>query len=212
MVMKHFLKLVLSALAGLALAAAPRATANVMTFDLQFSGANGDVGVGQVSATEISPGTYLATSGTFALSAGPLAPYSSTLVTIPGNGTPGQTYNSELYGGTVLTYDDLIVQTPSAPGGYAVTYAGGLLFNDAGYAYTDNSSGLAFYLSLNGPDDYAGNYDFWSGGRNNEAYLEEPGTLTISAVPDGGTTLAMLGAGLFGLGWLRRGVASRAGK
>ena len=209
--MKTTTKLLLASLTGLALAGATSATANVMPFDLQFTGNNGDVGSGLVTATEISAGTYLATSGSFSLSAGPYNnPYSSTLATLPVDGIPGNTYNSEMYGGTVLTYDDLIVQNPAAAGGYAVTYAGGLLFNDPAYSFPDTATGLAFYLSLNAPDDYSGNQTFWSGGANNEAYQYEEGTLTISAVPDGGTTLCMLGAGLFTIGCVRRTMTNRA--
>lgn len=203
--MKHPLKIA-ALLAGLAVVSALTAKANIITFDLQYTGDNGDDGSGQVTATEISPGTYLATSGTFTLSAGPYNPYTSSLVTIPNSGTPGQAYDSEMYGGTVITYDDLIVQNPSAPGGYTTTYAGGLLFNNPAYAFPDGATGMAFYLSQISPGNPAQTYSFWSGGAHNEAYQEETGVLTITAMPDSGATAALLGLGLMTLGLFRRTV------
>ena len=197
-------------MAGLSLASVSAAIANEITFNLQYTGGNGDDGSGQVTATEISPGTYLATSGSFTLNAGPYNPYSSSLVTIPGNGTPGSVYYSELYGGTVLNYDDLIVEDAAAPSGYTTTYVGGLLFNEPTYSFSDGSTGMAVYFSQNSPGDASDYYTFWSGGAHNEAYQVESGALTISAVPDRAVTASLLGLSLFSLGCMTRLVRKSA--
>jgi hypothetical protein len=180
------------------------------SFDLQFSSGNLVWGNGVVTATELSPGVFLATGGSFQLTAGPYAGFSGNLVPTAGQGLwcggGPRDFEFTAYGGTDIGFDDLIVQ--SSPTTFALT-DWGLLFNDTQFS-RPGGSGLVFNPWLNAPGDsgYLGPGDYVAGfnGYNNQPWFDQyHGTMTITdcPVPDGGATALLLGIGLVALGAMR---------
>jgi len=180
------------------------------TFDLQFSSGNVVWGKGVVTATEISADTFLATGGSFQLTAGPYAGFSGSLVPTAGQGLwaggGSQDFEFTAYGGTDFGFDNLIVKNGNA---FALT-DWGLLFNDTGFPRS-GGTGLVFNPWLNapgdpgyqGPGDYVGAFN----GYNNQPWFDQYHgmmTLTDPPVPDAGPTSLLLSVGMLAIAGMRR--------
>jgi len=178
------------------------AQAQAVTFDLQVSDSNGLWGNGQVTASELTSGIYLVTSGSLQLSGGPYTFFDGSLVQNPN--ANGSLFTAVVYGGTHFDgVDDIIVQSGSSA---FVLSDNGIVFNDSSYS-TGGGNGLAIALWANGPGP--GNDGAVFNGFNDTPYWDafnDGLTVTVSElpVPDGGLTAGLLGGALIGLGALRR--------
>jgi hypothetical protein len=164
------------------------------TFDIQISQGSDVLGTGQVTTTPITTGTYLATGGSLELTSGLYAPFNGALVPNPNaNGAP---WVAVVYGGTdFIGLDDLIVKT--GPSTFGLD-ANGILFNDPSFP-TGGGNGLVIALWNDSPGPGNGSAAF-NGYNNNPWATEVDGlTITLTNVPDPGTTSVFLLIGLVAL-------------
>ena len=174
----------------------PSLRANSINFSIQVLDGSSVWGSGIVSAAELgNTGNYLATSGSLQLTGGPFSPFDGALV--PNPNSDGSPWNPIVYGGTqFIGLDDLIVQT--GPSTYGLDQDG-LLFNDPSFA-TGGGYGL-----VGNPYDYSGGNVLFNGYANDPWASNYGGlTITVTNIPDGGTTAALLGFGVVGCALVSR--------
>lgn len=158
---------------------APLANADTIQISFSYNDPNPVSGVATLTATDLGGGQFLATAGTLTLSGGN-GLQTGTYSLIPGG--------PAVFGIPGFSVDDLVF-----PGSDPILDVYGL----AGFQYANT------YLNIWG--NSPGNYSLYTGGDNNYSYN---GPITFTAqVPDGGTTLGLLGVALVGLGWARRKLA-----
>jgi hypothetical protein len=193
--MKNTLYSTILAAAAVGLLSIAPARANLISYDITFdqTGESNQYGNAVPPSDTHATGIVVyddvlnvAVSGTFNVSSGPRAG-NYLLVSIPPTGNTG-----------VWLYDN-ILYPGSSP---FLSSTGGLLFTADGNASTAN--GVNMWYNTNAQfSQPAGTYSLWGNPPtyNPEAY----GTATLTPhVPDGGTTLVLLGGALTGLGALRR--------
>jgi hypothetical protein len=139
--------------------------------------------------------------------------YKGTLVT---SGLPqGGGYNITGGGLTILLDNFTLVTnpTPFAPAPFLGTgIYDDLLFPNGGPANLLDANGPLFlsggsgeYVEIYQAGVSATTYGFWEGTSGNSVSINDTsGSFTITAVPDGGTTLTLLGLAIAGLACLRR--------
>lgn len=165
-------------LAVAALFVTPLAHATQIHLTFDYTGVSG---VADITATDLGGGSYLATSGTLTVTGGPGGTWSILPVGPAAVWSPNGGFN----------VDDLVL-----PGADPVLTVSGLLFGDGSPS-----------LELNLWGDSAGNYSLYTGTGPGAYPYTYTGPMTVSVtvgVPDGGFSLALLGAGLAGLGILSR--------
>jgi hypothetical protein len=174
-------KLILVAMAG-ALGLAVQARASVV-FDLEYSDTAGDVASGLITANLISPGEYLAVSGTVDVTAG-AAFGSYTLVANPYTPPSVFPYYVNNEGGPGYAND--ILYYPYTPANTYVDFDGLLGFESSAGNY------------LNIYSDTPLSYGFWAGDDANSPLVNVDGvttsslTLVSSAVPEPTTIIASM--------------------
>lgn len=156
---------------------------------------------GVLTATPDGGGAYTVTgvTGTVALASAPGTTYALTLVP---PGVTAENHNGDnLWGQDDLIYPGQTSLLTVCPGWNCAL--GGLLFAfPAGGALSGYNGGSDIALfANNGSGDY-GSIEYSNlGGYGNQG---SNGTFTLAAVPDGGTTLTLLGLAIAGLAGLRR--------
>jgi hypothetical protein len=175
-------------------------------YDFTASGIEGNGQAVNITATfdltSLGGGTYLLTGASGSV----LDPWGNTLsiTGVISAGSPGTVGYSNPY-----QFDNLV----TIPAAYAGQLTSGLSYFD-GYGILLSTSNPGYYVGVAPNEYYAdGNYQFADNGLNgsvtyplagNWPYDTADVTVSLTRVPDGGTTLALLGLAIAGLAGLRR--------
>ena len=181
--------------------------ADIPKFNFTYSDANYTLSGILTATSDPSAGTgaYLVTDVTGTVSYLSGTPYALTLV--PAGAVPSNANGDNVYG-----QDDLIYfnQAPLLTVDQNYNGNGGIEFAfPAGGALTGYNGGSDIALFANNSTGGSGNYGSYESGKRTNltgGYGKSTagGTFTLSAVPDGGTTLVLLGLAVAGLAGLRR--------
>ena len=174
-------------------------------FNFTYSDANYILS-GVLTASPNGGSAYLVTgvTGTVAQTSAPGTTYALTLV--PPGSVPKNAHGDNVYGQDDLIYPNQAALLSLCPNYGCAVGAGGLEF-----AFPDPpplngiNGGSDIALFLNTAGGGAGAYgSVESAALGGYGQTTSGGTFTLSAVPDGGTTLALLGLAVAGLAGLRR--------
>lgn len=180
-----------------ALIAAQMSANATMIFDINFTDGGVNTATGSVMANDLGGGLWQAISGSYTVN--------------PGGALHAGTYNLVL---AQLNPPYVISATPYGYPGSFVWLAGGVLSAPNSEVFNNkfNSAGnIPIGLEFANPGNTRG-INIWGNGVKGTE-LDKPsgstgirvnGALTMTAVPDGGTTLALLGLALGGMATLRR--------
>lgn len=157
---------------------------SAVSFTFEYVANDGSVlAVGSGNAADLGGGAYLATSGSVTITDTTIPGLNGTYTLMPGG--PSAFYSPSGY----FIVDNLILPSQAAAG--YVFDNDGLLFGNPLLPNTEvnifGNGGMTVYSAY--------------GNTGENKY----GTLTVT-VPDGGTTVAMLGLGMLALNWVRRKV------
>jgi len=178
-------------------------TVPALAADAQFNFTYSDANYllsGVLTASPDGGGVYTvdAVTGTVALASNPSITYALTLV--PAGAVPQNANGDNWYGQDDLLYlngGPLLTVNPNYSGNGGIEFA----FPEPP-PLSGINGGSDIALFANGSGGYGSSESAGLGGYNNTT--NTGGTFTLSAVPDGGTTLTLLGLAVAGLAGLRR--------